>query len=145
MVATAHAERSRSRSRIPAIDPADFGLCRGSHAMNDLSAETTTETLAEPKPKRKYTRHKRWNRKAGLAAKEAEAAANEWLAGLTEADCPIACNADGCAITGEGCCGHPRKGGLQQRYLREDQRAVQARFQQARTHLHHLKAEERKE
>lgn len=34
-------------------------------------------------------------------------------AGLTVTDCPKACNADGCMISGKPYCAHPRKGGLQ--------------------------------
>lgn len=35
------------------------------------------------------------------------------LAGLTVADCCKACSADGCVISGQNYCAHPRKGGLQ--------------------------------
>jgi hypothetical protein len=34
------------------------------------------------------------------------------LSGLTREHCAIACNADGCAITGLSRCSHPLKGGL---------------------------------
>jgi hypothetical protein len=35
------------------------------------------------------------------------------LAGLTVTDCCKACSADGCVISGQTYCAHPRKGGLQ--------------------------------
>jgi hypothetical protein len=33
--------------------------------------------------------------------------------GITPSDCPVACNADRCIISGRGICAHPYKGGLQ--------------------------------
>ena len=33
--------------------------------------------------------------------------------GMTVSDCPKACSAEGCVISGQPYCGHPRKGGLQ--------------------------------
>lgn len=35
------------------------------------------------------------------------------LTGLSVKDCPKACSADGCVISGSTYCAHPRKGGLQ--------------------------------
>lgn len=35
------------------------------------------------------------------------------LTGMTVKDCPKACSADGCVISGQSYCAHPRKGGLQ--------------------------------
>jgi hypothetical protein len=35
------------------------------------------------------------------------------LTGLSVKDCPKACNAEQCVISGKPYCGHPRKGGLQ--------------------------------
>jgi hypothetical protein len=40
-------------------------------------------------------------------------AAKPTLTGLTTTDCCKACSADGCVISGENYCAHPRKGGLQ--------------------------------
>lgn len=65
-----------------------------------------TETPVEaPKPKRKYVR-----RKKAVAAKPQPPAG---LAGLTMADCPKACTAEQCVISGAMICAHPYKGGLQ--------------------------------
>lgn len=33
--------------------------------------------------------------------------------GITPADCPMACSAERCVISGRGICAHPHKGGLQ--------------------------------
>lgn len=63
-----------------------------------------------PKPKRKYTQRKpRKPRPDATAAPKL----TTHLAGLTIADCPSACNAERCVISGRAYCGHPRKGGLQ--------------------------------
>jgi hypothetical protein len=35
------------------------------------------------------------------------------LSGLTVKDCPKACTAEACVISGQPYCAHPRKGGLQ--------------------------------
>lgn len=35
------------------------------------------------------------------------------ITGISVTDCPKACNADGCVISGKPYCAHPRKGGLQ--------------------------------
>jgi len=44
------------------------------------------------------------------------------LDGMTVTECPKACNADGCVISGKGYCAHPRKGGLQP----QDQGSIEA-------------------
>jgi len=59
-----------------------------------------TETPAV-KLKRKYVRRKATPKQA-----------NE-LAGLTVAECPSACTAEQCVISGVAICAHPYKGGLQ--------------------------------
>jgi hypothetical protein len=51
------------------------------------------------------------------------------LTGLTVKDCPKACNADGCVISGKPYCAHPRKGGLHGRTMgdRRSDRAAATR------------------
>jgi hypothetical protein len=46
------------------------------------------------------------------------------LTGLTDSNCCIGCNANGCVISGQGYCAHPRKGGLHHHQLQSDQDAM---------------------
>ena len=55
------------------------------------------------------------------------------LAGLTERNCAIGCNANGCVISGRSYCAHPRKGGLQTVDMQNAE--ALARSDQAREHL----------
>jgi hypothetical protein len=63
------------------------------------------------------------------------------LTGFTVKDCPKACSADGCVISGKNYCGHPRKGGLQA----ADQGDAEAieRVQKAQKKLAAMDAQER--
>lgn len=72
-----------------------------------MSVEEMTELIlpTKPKPKRKQQRRK------PAAAAPAPKPASEF-AGITVTDCPAACNADRCVISGMNVCAHPRKGGL---------------------------------
>lgn len=45
--------------------------------------------------------------------------------GLTVQDCPKACNADGCVISGKSYCAHPRKGGLHMTDLANNRPAIE--------------------
>lgn len=63
------------------------------------------------------------------------------LAGFTVKDCPKACSADGCVISGQPYCGHPRKGGLQGAQL-QDGEAIE-RLQKAQKKLASIDAQER--
>lgn len=71
--------------------------------------ETPVPTI--PPKKRKAARRKR---SAAVPKPAAE------FAGLTVTDCPSACNAQGCIISGIGVCAHPRKGGLQGRLMHDN-------------------------
>ena len=55
------------------------------------------------------------------------------LDGMTETMCPQECNADGCVISGNAYCAHPRKGGLHSGQM-QDLDALR-RAQQARDHI----------
>ena len=46
------------------------------------------------------------------------------LAGLTVKDCPKACTAEECVISGKPYCAHPRKGGLQMASQHSDTEAI---------------------
>jgi hypothetical protein len=45
--------------------------------------------------------------------------------GITESNCCDGCNVDGCVISGEGYCAHPRKGGLHHHQLQRDHAAME--------------------
>ena len=64
------------------------------------------------------------------------------LAGLTVKDCPKACNADGCVISGQPYCAHPRKGGLQMATQNADVEAIE-RMNKAQKKLASMDATER--
>lgn len=66
---------------------------------------TTTEIPAQPKAKR--AKAPRRKHTALPAPKEGP------MAGITVWDCPTACTATRCVISGVGICSHPHKGGLQ--------------------------------
>jgi len=112
------------------------------------------ETPEAPKPKRKYTRRKKWNRKASRKVKLFDALEKEAppaestdvFAGLTHSACAIACNVERCVITGQPMCGHPHLQGLQERFKQssEENNEIQARFKGAQLYLHHLAAEAKK-
>lgn len=72
-------------------------------------SETVLTTDPVIVPKRKYAAR----RKKRAAPAQRKPAAPSEFAGLTPAECPVACNASGCIISGKSYCGHPRKGGLQ--------------------------------
>lgn len=57
------------------------------------------------------------------------------FAGLTAADCPRACDEQGCVLSGKAYCGHPRKGGLHAAQ-QQDPQALR-RVQQAREQIDH--------
>ncbi len=59
-----------------------------------------------PKPK---TAKKRTKAKVKPAAPKQDSV----YAGITPADCPVACNTGRCVISGRAICAHPYKGGLQ--------------------------------
>jgi hypothetical protein len=44
--------------------------------------------------------------------------------GLTERNCCNACSAEGCVISGQAYCAHPRKGGLHHHQLQRDHAAM---------------------
>jgi hypothetical protein len=85
-----------------------------------------TEPVTAPaKPKKKRKAAKRAVPKA--AKSEAAAVA---FPGLTESACAAACSVNGCVISGNSVCGHPRKGGLQSYNA-----AALGRLQQAKKQL----------
>lgn len=47
------------------------------------------------------------------------------LTGLTVKDCPKACTAEECVISGRAYCAHPRKGGLQMASQYNDVEAIE--------------------
>lgn len=60
--------------------------------------------------------HKRANKRRKKRSAPKEAAAPKptgEFVGLTPKECPTACNAERCVISGIGICGHPAKGALQ--------------------------------
>lgn len=80
-------------------------------------------TSPAPKKTRKPARKRAAHPVATAAAKPSE------MDGITVRDCPIACNAERCAISATGICAHPCKGGLQPRLQTPD---AMRRFNQAR-------------
>lgn len=55
------------------------------------------------------------------------------LDGISATDCPVACSAERCCVTGINVCGHPNKGGLQARSMQQP--AVLRRYNEARKML----------
>jgi hypothetical protein len=53
--------------------------------------------------------------------------------GITSEDCPVDCRMGHCVITGDGHCGHPKKGGIQAPHKMMP--AVLERYRRARKHL----------
>lgn len=74
----------------------------------DSIEEFTEPAKPTRKPKKKKT-------KGTAAQKPAKVAAPvpDFLAGITGLNCPHACKADRCVISGVAICAHPHKGGLQ--------------------------------
>lgn len=71
-----------------------------------MEIEQTTDT---PKSTRK-----RAKKRARIKAKpEASPKQDGAFAGISPANCPTACNAERCVISGRSICAHPYKGGLQ--------------------------------
>ncbi len=70
------------------------------------------KTSAPAKKKRKVQK-----RAAPAPKQKAEASP---FAGLTVSDCCMACNANGCVISGKSYCAHPRKGGLHAAEMHDD-------------------------
>lgn len=83
--------------------------------MNDIPS---VEIPARPKrkPQKKQVRKAR---PAPAADKP------DIYAGMTVADCPKGCNADGCVISGKPYCAHPRKGGLHMTDLATNRPAIE--------------------
>jgi hypothetical protein len=73
-----------------------------------MEAEQTTET-----PKPKSTRKPAKKRARRQAKPPAAPKQDATFAGISPANCPAACNATACVISGRGICAHPYKGGLQ--------------------------------
>lgn len=71
-----------------------------------------TETPDTPPPKQPHKRANKRRKKRAAPAAATPKPAGEF-AGLTPKECPAACNAERCVITGIGICGHPHKGVLQ--------------------------------
>ncbi len=75
---------------------------------------TTTET---PKPKRKPAKKRaKPARKVtyiDAVVMDPPLLGAKLFDGITPADCPMACTAERCVISGRGICSHPHKGGLQ--------------------------------
>jgi hypothetical protein len=71
---------------------------------------TTTETPIET-PKK--TKQKPAKKRARAAATPPAPKQDTAYAGISPANCPTACNATACVISGRGICAHPYKGGLQ--------------------------------
>jgi hypothetical protein len=46
------------------------------------------------------------------------------FAGITDSNCCLGCGPDGCVISGQPYCAHPRKGGLHHHQLQSDQYAM---------------------
>lgn len=69
--------------------------------------------VTEPAKKPRKTAKKRAKRIA--APKSAKKQATGDLEGITGLNCPHACKAERCVISGVGICAHPHKGGLQPR------------------------------
>jgi hypothetical protein len=73
---------------------------------------TMTETPATaPKPAKKRQPAKK--RAAQAKPVAALPKRDTTFDGITPADCPMACTAERCVISGRGICAHPHKGGLQ--------------------------------
>lgn len=68
--------------------------------------ETPVEAPKKPRPAKKKAK------KRVVVAKPAAKPSSEFE-GITPSDCPMACRADRCVISGRGICAHPHKGGLQ--------------------------------
>lgn len=74
---------------------------------------TMTETPATEAPKKSRRKPAKKRARARVAAMP-PAASGDYL-GITPSDCPVACTAERCVISGVGICAHPYKGGLQAR------------------------------
>lgn len=74
--------------------------------MTMTESPTAAPAPKPAKPKRKMQRVKR-----APAAVAVEPGSK--LAGITPRDCPMACTAKMCVISGRDICAHPMKGGLQ--------------------------------
>lgn len=85
-----------------------------------------------PKKKRKH----RPARKRAAPAKPREP---DEFAGLTIKQCPTACRAERCVISGHGICSHPAKGGLQGPDMRDPEKF--ARLDRAKKALGHKKVD----
>ena len=96
-----------------------------------------------PEPKRKRRTVKRRARRAAPKADVTVAAKgdNPELEGISQSDCPFACDPDKCAITGINVCGHPHKGGLQSALLNRTD--VVRRYQAARRIIAHQVTEKK--
>jgi hypothetical protein len=71
----------------------------------------TEQTNELPKPK---STRKPAKKRARTKAKPAPAPKQDGAyAGISPANCPTACSATACVISGRGICAHPYKGGLQ--------------------------------
>lgn len=88
---------------------------------------TGTEVPAE-KPAKKKAKRKAVKR-AAAPAKAAPVTSGPF-AGLTVTDCCDGCGVDGCVISGQPYCAHPRKGGLHSQQIQEP--AALKRQQQAK-------------
>ncbi len=77
---------------------------------------TETEEVKAPAPAKK----KRKVQKRAAAAPKPKVEANSPFAGLTVSDCCLACNVNGCVISGKSYCAHPRKGGLHAAEMHDD-------------------------
>jgi hypothetical protein len=71
-----------------------------------------TESTAPVAPPKKAPAKKRRARPNKRAAPPPAAKVSE-MAGITPTDCPMACNATRCVISGQPVCAHPHKAGLQ--------------------------------
>jgi hypothetical protein len=72
---------------------------------------SVTETPEPVKPVHKRTNRRRKKRRAPKEVAPPEPTGE--FVGLTPKECPTACNADRCVISGAGVCGHPYKGAPQ--------------------------------
>lgn len=75
-----------------------------------MENEQMTE-VPQKAPARKHP--KKRARKVAQPKLPAAAKRDTTFDGITPADCPMACSAERCVISGRGICAHPHKGGLQ--------------------------------
>lgn len=71
------------------------------------------QTNEAPRPAHKPAKKKAKKRAAPAVAARPAPKPSADFEGITPADCPAACTADRCVISGRGICSHPFKGGLQ--------------------------------